>query len=60
MRTRRSVGVESLQSLVDDGHQPQGDIVGGELLVACAKRTILLVPVDDPLNDVPLPVARRP
>src|SRR3954465_9719982 len=52
----RSVRVEAIQGLVDDGDQPQGDIVDGELLVACAKGAILLVPVDNPLNDVPLAI----
>src|SRR5262249_25830434 len=49
-RTLHSVGVEALQGLVDDGDQPQGDLVDRELLVACAKGTILLVPVDDSLG----------
>lgn len=45
-----------MERFVDHGDKPQGDIVDGEFLVASTKATILLVPVDHALNDVPLTV----
>lgn len=42
-----------MESFVDYGDEPQGDIVDGQFLIASAQAAILLVPAHYPLYDVP-------
>src|SRR5690349_5489428 len=42
-----------MESFVDHGDEPHGNVVDGEFLVARAQAAILLVPADHPLHDVP-------
>src|SRR5438105_14168268 len=42
-----------MESFVDYGDEPHGDIVDGQFLIASPQAAILLVPAHYPLHDVP-------
>src|SRR5258707_13910060 len=47
------------EQVFDDGHVPEGEVIDRQLVVPGAQRPPLLVPPDDPLDDVPPPVPLR-